>query len=60
MLSLLGIVLTAAGVLIAIEPPTASLEAFSDLRRRRIRYYFGAGLIVAGAALQAVAAMSES
>jgi hypothetical protein len=53
-------VLTAAGVLIAIEPPTASLEAFSDLRRRRIRYYFGAGLIVAGAALQAVAAMSES
>jgi hypothetical protein len=60
MLSLVGILLSAAGVLIAIEPPTGSLEAFSDLRRRRIRYYFGAALIVVGTALQAVSTISES
>lgn len=60
MIALLGLVLTAAGVLIAIEPPTASLEGFQDLRRRRVKYYFGVVLIVAGTALQAVSAMSES
>jgi len=41
MIALLGLVLTAAGVLIAIEPSRASLEAFQDLRRRRVKYYFG-------------------
>jgi hypothetical protein len=60
LIAMLGILFTAAGVLIAIEPPTASLEAFTDLRRRRIKYYFGATLIVVGTALQAVSAMGDS
>ena len=59
MITLVGLVMNAAGVLIAIEPPTASLEAFENIRRRRVKYYFGLGLIVVGTALQAVSAMSD-
>ena len=60
MLALLGIMFSAAGVLVAIEPPIASLEVFTDLRRRRVKYYFGLGLIVLGTALQAISAMSDT
>jgi len=59
MITLGGLVLTAAGVLIAIEPPASGPPAPDDLRRRRARYYFGLGLIVVGTALQAVTAMSD-